>query len=375
VASRLPTTRREKEIWQACEALLADRKTLAQITGDAIRDTLLSLGYKKGSPNEIYRYRKTWQTEAGLLSPSSGEAELCSALPDPIQRAASQLREEIFLEAQQEQAQLKEAFAIERTQYEQALEQVKAELQLKADALNKTTARVLHLEEAHAQELQLREELEAALLAQQSQVQTLNQEMILQAQALSHANQRHDDLMASLEQQINLVRKLAESERETLVAQLKSEHLAQIERQVAEQQRIREQMENQRHHSLAQLDTERTEKEKAKQQQERLAQELADSQAMVMAQTKQLADMKTAYLERQKERDEERQAWQAKFAVLEQEIKQRELEQRLEQKLEQVLAQISTQFQKQLQNQLQEQQALWLAWTQKSNLETGIEVG
>ena len=53
--------RREQEVWQACDDLWALFGDFGSLTGDAIRDRLVALGKSRGSPNEIYRYRKTWE--------------------------------------------------------------------------------------------------------------------------------------------------------------------------------------------------------------------------------------------------------------------------------------------------------------------------
>lgn len=63
---RHPTTRREREIWEACNLLRLEYPEIKDITGDRIMAKLLSLNYKKGCPNEIYKYRKTWWETTGV---------------------------------------------------------------------------------------------------------------------------------------------------------------------------------------------------------------------------------------------------------------------------------------------------------------------
>ena len=87
-----PKTRREMEIWSACDGLWAQSGILSAITGDAIREEVLRLGYKKGSPNEIYRYRKTW-IDARQVAQLDDESETI-AVPDirhQAQKIASQI--------------------------------------------------------------------------------------------------------------------------------------------------------------------------------------------------------------------------------------------------------------------------------------------
>jgi len=61
-----PRTRREREIWEACDLLRLELPEMKDITGDRIMQKLLDLNYKKGCPNEIYKYRKTWWERGGI---------------------------------------------------------------------------------------------------------------------------------------------------------------------------------------------------------------------------------------------------------------------------------------------------------------------
>ena len=93
-----PRTRRENEVWQACDDLWALNANLEALKGDEIRDRLLKLGYKKGSPNEIYKYRQTWKESRGVSEKALIEA---GQQTDPISRAVSLVYEQIQQETQQ----------------------------------------------------------------------------------------------------------------------------------------------------------------------------------------------------------------------------------------------------------------------------------
>lgn len=93
-----PKTRRENEVWQACDDLWALNTNLESLKGDAIRDQLIKLGYKKGSPNEIYKYRSTWKESRGISDKSLAETV---EVADPISRAVSLVYQQIQNEAQQ----------------------------------------------------------------------------------------------------------------------------------------------------------------------------------------------------------------------------------------------------------------------------------
>lgn len=89
-----PRTRRESEVWQACDDLWAQTAQTRNLTGDNIRDQLLKLGYKRGSPNEIYRYRSSWKESRGVIE--QGEAAEPGAMTsDPISRAVSMVYDQM----------------------------------------------------------------------------------------------------------------------------------------------------------------------------------------------------------------------------------------------------------------------------------------
>lgn len=93
-----PKTRRENEVWQACDDLWALHANLEALKGDSIRDQLINLGYKKGSPNEIYKYRSSWKESRGISEKSLAESV---QVADPISRAVSLVYEQIQQEAAQ----------------------------------------------------------------------------------------------------------------------------------------------------------------------------------------------------------------------------------------------------------------------------------
>lgn len=95
-----PKTRRENEIWQACDALVAEGILGHKVTGDMLREKLLDLGHSKGSPNEIYKYRRNWREARGIVEEDFSRSQNDAlALSDPIVRAAEAIRKEIEMKA------------------------------------------------------------------------------------------------------------------------------------------------------------------------------------------------------------------------------------------------------------------------------------
>lgn len=55
-----PGTRKEKEVWQACDLLWQEGLSLKELTGELIGDKLLDLGYSRGSNSDLHRYKRSW---------------------------------------------------------------------------------------------------------------------------------------------------------------------------------------------------------------------------------------------------------------------------------------------------------------------------
>lgn len=104
---KTPQTRREREIWQVCDELVLEGTLGHKVTGEAIRERLLELGYSKGSPNEIYKYRKNWREGRGIVEEDFSQPIKAVTLTDPIARAVEAVRQEIRKEAESEIEQIR----------------------------------------------------------------------------------------------------------------------------------------------------------------------------------------------------------------------------------------------------------------------------
>lgn len=141
-------TRREKEIWEACDALYATFNEANKITGELIFNMLMDLGYKKGSPNEVYRYRKTWLEEKGFeISNSSSQVY---NIEDPLTRVAKLVRDEIQSEFIAEKSRLIDEYEKQLNAITQAYEDTKSECISfinKNDVLESQLSELIHTHE------------------------------------------------------------------------------------------------------------------------------------------------------------------------------------------------------------------------------------
>ncbi len=195
-----PKTRRENEVWQACDDLWALNASLEALKGDHIREQLVKLGFKKGSPNEIYKYRQTWRESRGISEKALVEA---GQQTDPISRAVSLVYEQMQQETLQKinavesnsQAQIETL----KSQNQELVMTCEASLQkfetLEAEheALKTAheTLREAYLEEqTHARELTLKLEGSSFLLSElkdtyANQIKALEKKLKEQAAELS----------------------------------------------------------------------------------------------------------------------------------------------------------------------------------------------
>ncbi len=128
---KTPKTRREREIWRVCDELVTEGALGNKVTGDAIRERLFELGFSKGSPNEIYKYRKNWREARGIIDENFNEPALNLnqiALNDPIVRAIETVRNEIRIEAQTEIEKIRIDAEIQVKELQRKLEKAESEL-------------------------------------------------------------------------------------------------------------------------------------------------------------------------------------------------------------------------------------------------------
>lgn len=99
--STLPHTRKEQEVWQACDDLLAMGKSVKEVTGEAIGIRLRELGYKAGSSTQRYQYRDTWMVARGI-SREAIEVVESTQSSDPLTRSVAIFREGLERELRHE---------------------------------------------------------------------------------------------------------------------------------------------------------------------------------------------------------------------------------------------------------------------------------
>lgn len=123
-----PRTRKEREVWHACDHLWEEGLPL-NMTGETIAEKLQALGYHRGSNTDIHRFKKSWMTNKGLSSRDVSVTNKSRPLPDLILLAAKALREEMQAEADQEIQRIQQdanekykvlSFELEKLQAERA---------------------------------------------------------------------------------------------------------------------------------------------------------------------------------------------------------------------------------------------------------------
>ena len=228
----MPKTRREKEIWEACDSLRTELDEQTPITGDRIFSKLLALGYKKGSPNEIYKYRRSWKAARGLDNVEKQANVTALQLTDPISRAVALVHQELAQEAQQDMADLKVAYDAEWQALKQQYDATQHELQHSVEKLitlekqlSEQNETIVELTEKEAQ---VQQQLDASHTAyQQLTTASEHQQSQLSAQvtALQASEQsqktHYDEQLARLQAQ-------HDKERDSDKALLEKQRVAQM---------------------------------------------------------------------------------------------------------------------------------------------------
>ncbi len=169
--------RREQEVWQACDDLWALSGDMGAITGDAIRERLLALGKSRGSPNEIYKYRKSWSLSRGVVKEAQAAPSMES---DPISRAVRLVHEKLQSEAQEQIEALHQQFSEALEEKEKVLTKEKENLAdlvheygvLQQD-FSQLKGRFKNLEEQHLAEIEIRKVTEKELAIEKARFKEL----------------------------------------------------------------------------------------------------------------------------------------------------------------------------------------------------------
>lgn len=182
IASR----RREQEVWQACDDLWAQNGNLSALTGESIRSQLVNLGKSRGSPNEIYRYRKSWAQSRGIEGQARSEE-----LSDPISRAVRMVHDQLKTESDTKITEIKEEF-------QQALQEKDRII----ERLNENNKQLVHeyglLQTRLNEEKRLLSDLEKQVLAEREVRSALEHELSLVKRSFSEAKEANSLLLAEL---------------------------------------------------------------------------------------------------------------------------------------------------------------------------------
>ena len=177
-------SQKEREIWQACDDLLAMGKKPRQITGEAIGNRLRELGYKPGSLTYRFKYRDSWMAARNL----SREDEAVTSKPsDMIDRSAALFRQSIEEDVRKGYEVKYQNAAAEITTLSEKLTEAQQHLDIYQvqQAKDQQTIHTLEhdLQKANADLIELHKELAVI------HIQTVEREGYYQKEQHSHANE------------------------------------------------------------------------------------------------------------------------------------------------------------------------------------------
>ena len=177
-------SQKEREIWQACDDLLAMGKKPREITGEALGNRLRELGYKAGSLTYRFKYRDSWMVARGL----SREDETVTSKPsDVIERSAALFRQSIEEDVRKEYEEKYQHAAAEITALTENFTQAQQQIDIYQvqQAKDQQTIHTLEhdLQKANADLTELHKELAVI------HIQTVEREGYYQKEQRSHANE------------------------------------------------------------------------------------------------------------------------------------------------------------------------------------------
>jgi len=211
----IATRRREQEVWQACDDLWALHGDLKTLTGDAIRDRLVTLGKSRGSPNEIYKYRRSWGESRGVSAESG--PQLIRDEDDPITRAVRLVHEKLQQETREEIESIHKEYEAKLLEKDNNLAQQKADLALMMEEFSKAQNECTRLQKALSEnsleleaEIAVRQALERELLGLKKDHQ---QALFLHNQILAETKNAHLESLA-------VIKEMTDKERASLLARV-----------------------------------------------------------------------------------------------------------------------------------------------------------
>jgi hypothetical protein len=233
-----PKTRREREVWEACDELFDNFQqegiSLDKMTGELIKNKLVDLGYNRGNPTQTYLFRGTWLKARELDLPLNPVTEKAVDMRDPIHRVVHRVREDLREEARVEIESIRQVLSDQINQLTAELEQEK----------NKNA-------EWMEKYIQLKDELRKSQVSCEVAEKQLMDEVINRSvweERVCHLNNLIKDMKVSQAQSL-------EEYQKTQMATVKLHEMAVGE--------FKEVLESQRHHWAVTLDAEKTEKQKA----------------------------------------------------------------------------------------------------------------
>jgi len=247
--------RREGEVWDACDELLGEG---SKLTLDFIQNKLQTLSFDRGSPNYIYRYRKTWLEKNGLTLDDlkllnqhvEREAHLQTTNKPGLPKSLLKSFELFIHEVTQD---LDKSYQPKMEELTTLIETTKAHVQQLRD---ENAVLKAHLNETH---LNLEARINQMEQLTQAQADLLQQKLIVEQTVLAREDVikelklRHEDQRVQLENHY-------QRQQQQLETQL------QLERKThqAERDKLLEHQENQRHHYMVDVDQFKTNVEKLK---------------------------------------------------------------------------------------------------------------
>ncbi len=131
-----PQTRKETEVWNACQTLWEEGVTIEQMTGLVIADRLQQLGYRRGSNTDIHRFKKTWVVAKQVGQLPEEPIKTANQLSSPIAIAVAKVETELSKQLKEKQTQIEQNAQEQIEHYQQLAQRATQGLEANQALLN-----------------------------------------------------------------------------------------------------------------------------------------------------------------------------------------------------------------------------------------------
>lgn len=238
--TKMPKTRREKEVWEACDELWEELQEeglpISKLTGEKIKNRLVDSGYSRGNQGQIYKYRNSWQLSRGIEEDDELVLEeRQSILSEKVRNSIESLFKEIHEEAEKKVTETKQEadnaikkFSEKCTDIEKENELLHNKLEKALEELNIANMSSKELSSQLSEEKHKHDIIQEKLKAEEGRANRIAIESKNREQSLNERNEKEkrefqskmEDLIGVHKKEISTLKEHNEEQRHKFIAEI-----------------------------------------------------------------------------------------------------------------------------------------------------------